>query len=129
MNDQSTLTGEATARPWRVFDDEFYSLEIVGPDKHTVATVYQCGGIREIAEAEANSRLIVAAVNAYSPEREAAWLAVVAALDATICGRCLNRIGCNDWPTEYGDWKTCSSCKAARAALADAVGEGKIDGK
>lgn len=39
------------------------------------------------------------------------------ALEAMICFRCENRIGYVGPTTEYGDWRSCSSCAGARAAL------------
>lgn len=40
-----------------------------------------------------------------------------AALSEQVCKGCDNRIGYNEWPTKYGNWKTCGTCAKARAAL------------
>lgn len=55
----------ATPRPWRQFDQDANATEIMGADGPTVCTMEQCGGIREISEAEDNAALIVEAVNSY----------------------------------------------------------------
>lgn len=46
------------------------------------------------------------------------------ALSGLRCIGCDNRIGYNEWPTKFGDWKKCAVCRAARAALA-AVEQGE----
>lgn len=58
--------------PWARFDAD--SLEIAGSDGHEICDVFQCGGIREIDEADANTALIIRAVNNHD--------ALVAALEA-----------------------------------------------
>lgn len=60
--------------PWQRFDSD--SLEIMAADSHEVCNVFQCGGIREINEAEANTELIITAVNERERLREALHTAV-----------------------------------------------------
>lgn len=67
---------EATARPWRQFDQDANATEIMGADGPTVCTMEQCGGVREINEAVDNARLIVTAVNSYDALRQAAEAAL-----------------------------------------------------
>lgn len=114
-----------TPGPWERFDAD--SLEVVAADGHTVAQVYQCGGIREINEADANVDLIVRAVNSHE--------ALIAVLK-----RCLQEMRAASellemFPDDYGDAINAADAllvkvdplyaeldaklKAARAALAE----------
>lgn len=61
-------TAKHSPLPWRRFDAD--SLEVVSADSHTVCDVYQCGGIREIDEADDNADLIIRAVNSYESSQQ-----------------------------------------------------------
>lgn len=70
----------ATPRPWRVWDN--FEISAHSPDDNAeIATVYQCGGIREADEAIANAELIVKAVNAHDALVDSARLAVTVLSD------------------------------------------------
>lgn len=73
-------------------------------------------------------RISSEAFNAVFNERAALQKAnagLVEALESTVCRRCENRIGYTGATTEYGDWRSCASCAAARAALAQLPKEGE----
>lgn len=51
--------------------------------------------------------------------------ALLDAVRGLTCAGCDNRIGCDEWPTQYGDWKQCLSCREVRAAIAGMKEAGK----
>ncbi len=50
-------------------------------------------------------------------DREIHYSAMAEALDGLVCPTCDNRIGWNGDPRTRSDWRTCATCKPARAAL------------
>lgn len=86
--------------------------------------VQQRPGDKLHIERKANAALIVAAVNSYSPEREAAWQGALKGLsrrDLVGWGSCW----CDRNPASANIVDHESKCSAARAALADTVGKGE----
>lgn len=99
---------EPSPRPWRVGDDGEVVCITSGDDQVCGCAFSSFDTLID----EANAALIVRSVN-----QSAAVDALVVALQSLTCAGCDNRIGYNEWPTQYGDWKQCLSCRDARAAL------------
>lgn len=94
---------KATPRPWRI--DNFHDRRILNEGGSHICTAYLFSPPITRGEAEANAALIVAAVNAFDPDREKKVGALVEAIEEVIAAtgaylppdgispqECLNRI-------------------------------------
>lgn len=106
--------------PWHRFDAD--SLEITANDSHEVCNVFQCGGIREVDEADANAELIINAVNSQAANQQ--LIATLLDTLKLVHDLLINQSACEQ--------SLCESCDIGRKTVLEAVefalGEGRKAG-
>lgn len=116
MSKQKQQEVQHTATPWICRDNLVFASYGAGNGVLARVEGIGAGSVEQVYEkANANAEFIVKACNSHDE--------LVEALEGMVCNRCENRIGYTGPTTQYGDWRSCSSCAAARAALSKTKGE------